>query len=165
MLRRPRANTDMPASFKSCQNSMCDNNESLSIPDRVKMNLMRSSSVGAVKKSYLTRSISNRRYKNLNDTTTNINAGWMFVDRCKNIMKYKPTTPENFLKRNTGEAYLFSMDTSTIDNKDTESKINDYKQRPRRNAIFELTCEERIGLPLLLKYHIQFKTIQNYGIL
>ena len=45
---------------------------------------------------------------------------------------------------------------------DGKQQVNEYLKRPRRNAIFVTTEEERAGLKLVLRYYIQAQSIKNY---
>ena len=43
-----------------------------------------------------------------------------------------------------------------------EKEINNYLKRPRRNAVFVMTDEERTGLKLVLKHYLQAQHIRQY---
>ena len=42
------------------------------------------------------------------------------------------------------------------------TKVNEYLKRPRRNAVFVTTDEEKAGLKLVLRYYIQTQSIKQF---
>uniref|UniRef100_A0A7M5UUQ0 Uncharacterized protein n=1 Tax=Clytia hemisphaerica TaxID=252671 RepID=A0A7M5UUQ0_9CNID len=42
------------------------------------------------------------------------------------------------------------------------TKVNEYLKRPRRNAVFITTDEEKAGLKLVLRYYIQTQSIKQF---
>ena len=108
-------------------------------------------------------------YNKLEDRVMCMNAGWLFVERCNVIFRQgiileeTDTYSENPA---TIELQILALAIKTGNTiPDIDLEIQEYTKRPRRNAVFEIKSEERTGLPMVLKHHLQFKHIQNYGII
>ena len=76
-----------------------------------------------------------------------------------NITNTLSPTDETIIGTITKTTTTTTTATTKLDGK---QQVNEYLKRPRRNAIFVTTEEERAGLKLVLRYYIQAQSIKNY---
>ena len=122
-----------------------------------------------------------------NTTTASTDATTVASNNSKNISAIKSTKLMVHIKENspvdiltttkTNEENTLSSTDQTIIGTITKTtttttkklctengkqQVNEYLKRPRRNAIFVTTDEERAGLKLVLRYYIQAQSIKQY---
>lgn len=98
------------------------------------------------------------RHKQLNETKYYVDAGQYFIERCDSIIR---ANDNRKIKKNSSKSNLNRLSGISLK---SYNEIGQQRAK-RRNAIFELSEDERVGLSLVLKTHIQTRRLLDYGML
>ena len=86
---------------------------------------------------------------------------WSSLRRQRNSSEDTDIDTETILS----EILYTTKDNVFMDDSEQEDEVLLYKSRPRRNAVYEVESDERIGLRKILEFYIQVKTVRGYGFL
>lgn len=109
-----------------------------------------------IKSSIKTSKTTNQRFKPLNDELVLLEAGFIFLDRCSK----SEVSSINRVNKFEVEIIEEIQSSQCCMADDIE-----FIPRPRRNAVYELSDDERYGFTYVLKGYIQATRLREYGML